>query len=272
MLIRILLLSISLSLTGCAITISLEDVIGTEEDVDKDHIDFPEALSGYAVIPINFSYRDVPIRVVLLDVPEAKTTVFHYGGNGYSAVSKANEYLPMLASIDASGVFFDYPRGKAEQTGIYNLSFYEGLHESIRMHLQPYVSANSRIVHWGHSIGSYFAAKSALEHKENLVLQAPILSVDEMIKLHTPTWLNSIFDVSTDVQTSKMNVCKILEGYSGKLLLLASDTDDIAPLPMVEDVHKCAGFATTTMIVVKNASHTSHLEDQIALEKVKEWF
>jgi pimeloyl-ACP methyl ester carboxylesterase len=192
--------------------------------------------SRTASLPLGYTVRDVVIHrgtrligITHAHSPHSDSVVLFCGGDTFHRSIEGGEALEALA-LDADVVLFDYP-GYGDSTGSPStalildtaLAAYD-----YAMGLQT--SAGRKRVVYGFSLGGLVAAHVARDRQvDGVVLEATSPNVASWARSQVPWLARPLVTPRIEPALGAIDAVAALRGFRGKVLVLASRTDQQAP-------------------------------------------
>ncbi|HSC29354.1 MAG TPA: alpha/beta hydrolase [Vicinamibacterales bacterium] len=184
-----------------------------------------------------------------LEHPEATAQVVYFHGNG----GNLSLWLDIAVQLRRRGfsVFAVDYRGYGASTGTPSeRGLYRDAEASARAFEERYRRPGSPVVHWGRSIGAPVAAHAAsVVAPDALVLETPMPDVRSVLRSNPVMWLLSF------LSSYRFPTSRLLERYSGPLLVVHGDADSIVPFSAGRRVFEAAPTRHKTLLVVEGAGH-----------------
>lgn len=182
-------------------------------------------------------------------------TVLYSGGNGESAAAilASAHWRRMIADLGVSILVWDYPGYGASGGRPSEQGLYAGARAALQyLRGRPDVDP-SRILLWGHSLGSAVAAEVAAgEQVAGLILQAPLASVLEMGRdLLGPLW--HVARRMPALPAQRYESLAKLSRVRAPVLILHGTADEVIPVRH----GRLLGQAGAELVEVESARHMS---------------
>jgi pimeloyl-ACP methyl ester carboxylesterase len=254
----VLLLCASVVLTACSsITIGEQDVLYPKPSVTPQTFDVEGVSLTETYIDITDS---VAVNAWHLAQSDPQATVLFFGGNGFYLV-QSKGYLQALTRPPVNALLWDY-RGYGRSGGSPGVD--ELKHDALAVYdslrARPDVSAEQLVV-WGHSLGSFLATHVANEREVGgIVLENPATTVDDWVGHLIPWYVRLFLGVDVDPALRGESNLKRVRALEAPLLVVGGAGDNVTNPEMARRLHKAAGSADKTLIVVEDGSHNGLYE------------
>lgn len=171
-------------------------------------------------------------------------------GNAGNISHRSEEFRKFLEA-GFNVVLFDY-RGYGESTGVPSMEDLCADTLALYDFLRAQGVEGSRIVPYGRSLGSGFAAYLANRREvAGLILAQPLTSTLEMGKRSFP-----FLPVSWLLQENLDNKAELAE-YSGPLLILHGDCDDVVPFAMGKSLYDLSPSPRKEFVALRGCDHNN---------------
>ena len=182
-------------------------------------------------------------------------TMVHFHGNGETVADYLGEFAPRIASLGVNLLLAEY-RG-------YGMSEGEPKLAAMLADIPAMVAASgvepSRLVFFGRSLGSLYAAHAALLYPDavGLVLESGIADPLERILLRVEPWQMETTPEELQVEVGHvLNQKEKLAAFRGRTLVLHTMNDDIVPVSHGELLHEWAN-GPKELVVFERGAHNN---------------
>lgn len=266
---RLILISLLLSLAGCSAQLTQKGFIAQDDIVSSYSTEqWREWQLKYAafelkpiLLKVNESAEETTLlHGVFLDHPNSNEVVYFLQGNGMTVASSMASVMESLKKLNRDIVIFDR-RGTGASNGIATIDNLITDANQQFDYIEQQLSADKIIIH-GFSLGSFIAgqvAKTKVPHA--LILQGSATNVDEWIDARMP-WYSKLF-VSIEVDPAFYQVDNkmvLAKNYNNPLLIIAGENDQQAPVELSRRLFEVSQSPSKQLMVVENAGHANMLD------------
>lgn len=196
----------------------------------------------------------------------ARPLIVFCGGNSFTEnTDGANIVTALIPFGDV--VLFDYP-GLGESTGKGTKNEYFTALDTMAVRVTALAAQRSgKLVFWGHSLGTGFCAALAAKVKTPsiTVLAGAFDTVEDVANniKNRAIWYGALLNPKAGPEVLDFEISARLEGYTGPILLLASDADDVIPIAVSRKLAKRLQQAghEVHLITLENTGHGSLHQD-----------
>jgi hypothetical protein len=254
----LLLVCSSLVLTACsAITIGEQDVFFPKPSVTPETFD----LEGVRFSDTTIAVTDtVDVNAWHLMQPDAQATVLFFGGNGFYLV-QSRSYLRALTRPPVDALLWDY-RGYGRSDGTPSVTAFRQDALAVYDHLVEAQGVDpSRLIVWGHSLGSFLAAHVATERNvAGVVLENPATTVDDWVGHLIPWYVRLFLGVDVDPALRAESNVEQVRALKVPLLVVAGAEDEVTDPEMARRLHREAGSQEKRLVMVEEGGHNGLAE------------
>ncbi len=254
----LLLVCSSLVLTACsAISIGEQDVFFPKPSVTPQTFD----LEGVRLADTTIGVTDsVDVNAWHLTQPEAQATVLFFGGNGFYLV-QSRGYLRALTGPPVNALLWDY-RGYGRSEGEPSVTAFRQDAIAVYDHLVESRGVDpDRLIVWGHSLGSFLAARVATERDvAGIVLENPATTVDDWVGHLIPWYVRLFLGVDVDPALRTESNVEQVRALEVPLLMVAGAEDNVTDPAMARLLHREAGSQEKRLLVVEDGGHNGLAE------------
>jgi pimeloyl-ACP methyl ester carboxylesterase len=249
----VLVLFASFFLVACsAITIDQETVFQPKSSVTPETFDLEGVDLSVRSIPVADS---VTVNAWHLTQPSAEATVLFFGGNGFYLVQSGG-YLRALTRAPVNALLWDY-RGYGRSGGSPTT---EAIRHDARavydsLVAQPDVDP-SRVVVWGHSMGTFLATHVAAEREVGaVVLENPATNVEDWAGHLFPWYIRLFLGVDIDPALKEDDNLKRVKSLTMPLLVVGGTEDPVTDPEMARRLHAASGSPQRELVLVEGGAH-----------------
>jgi len=269
MTLRLILLSLLVSLVGCSAQLTQKGFIAQDDMLSSYST---EQWRGWQVKYTTFELKPIVLKVdesadetivlhgVFLDHPNSNEVIYFLQGNGMTVVNSMVSVMESLSKLNKDIVIFDR-RGTGASNGIATINNLITDANQQFDFIEQQLSADKIIIH-GFSLGSFIAGQVAkAKAPDALILQGSATNVDEWIDARMP-WYSKLF-VSIEVDPAFYQVDNkmvLAKNYKNPLLIIAGENDQQAPAELSRRLFEVSQSARKQLIVVENADHSNMLD------------
>lgn len=255
----LLVLTASFFLVACAsITIDEETVFQPKASVTPETFDLEGVDLTVQSIPVADS---VTVDAWHLSQPDAEVTTLFFGGNGFYLV-QSRGYLQALTRPSANAFLWDY-RGYGRSEG--SPSAKAVRHDALAVYDSLVARADvdpSRIIVWGHSMGSFLASHVATERAVGaVVLENPITTAEDMAGHLFPWYIRLFLGVEVAPVLKKDDNLERVKQLEVPLLMVGGEDDPVTNPEMARRLHAGAGSDQRQLVLVDGGKHNGLYED-----------
>lgn len=253
---RLLLLVLFVALSGCAMTISENNIVIPRPGEAIASGRSPDGIWSIDALSIQAA-PGVILRGAAFRKTNSVGTVLYFGGNGFVLSQHYSHVLRIYQDIPVDVVAFDH-RGYAGSNGTASLNKLMGdgvlIYDSVLA--TPELLAKPLIVH-GHSMGSFIAGNVARNRAlDGLVLESSATSTEQ--------WAQDFVDHSIWLRKATVDPALAGKGNSGVMstldepLLIVVGKDDTTTRPAMSEAlfeGAAVSVASKELLIVKGAGH-----------------
>lgn len=254
----------SFFLVACsAITIDQETVFQPKPSVTPETFDLEGVDLSVRSIPVADS---VTVNAWHLTQPSAEATVLFFGGNGFYLVQSGG-YLRALTRAPVNALLWDY-RGYGRSGGAPTT---EAVRHDARavydsLVAQPDVDP-SRVIVWGHSMGTFLATHVAAEREVGaVVLENPATNVEDWAGHLFPWYIRLFLGVDIDPALKEDDNLKRVKSLAMPLLVVGGTEDPVTDPEMARRLHAASGSPQRELVLVEGGAHNG-LYDEPAVQE-----
>ncbi|MGE5682119.1 MAG: alpha/beta hydrolase [Bacillota bacterium] len=192
---------------------------------------------------------------------KARGTILYFGGNGYYMMNRTTfDAINMFTDLKMNLMIVDY-RGSGRSEGSPTIrGIYEDGFSAYKYLCSRKDIDTSKIVVYGHSLGSFVAMKVGCTHPvAGIILEGGISNSldmrDAVLKASAPWYLRWL--VKLDVDSTILGLDNVNEARSLKkpLLVITGEKDNIALPEMGRKIYDSAGSSFKRFEIVPNGEH-----------------
>ena len=278
--IRFMLIALLLNLVACSAQLTQKGFIAQDELVsfysNEQWHEWQLKYAAFELKPLvvkraESSGETTELHGVFLNHPTSTEVIYFLQGNGMTVASSMTSVMASLGKLNKDIVIFDR-RGTGASNGIATINNLIADANYQFDYIKQQLSPDKIIIH-GFSLGSFIAGQVAKEKTPNaLILQGSATNVDEWIDARMP-WYSKIFiDIEVEAEVYQVdNVAVLSEDYKNPLLIIAGENDQQAPVELSRRLFNISQSQSKQLIVVKNASHGTMLDDSQEIELYKKF-
>jgi pimeloyl-ACP methyl ester carboxylesterase len=182
-------------------------------------------------------------------------TMIHFHGNGETVADYLDDFAPEIASFGVNLLLAEY-RGYGLSQGAPKLA---AMLDDIPVIVAASGADPSRLVFFGRSLGSLYAAHAAFLHPDaaGLVLESGIADPLERILLRVEPWqIGTTVDDLREEVGRVLNQKEKLASFRGRTLVLHTMKDDIVPVSHGELLHLWAN-GPKELVIFERGDHNN---------------
>ena len=198
-------------------------------------------------------------RLYTKELPQAKRRVVFYHGNGGATCDRAF-LAPLFEKSGASYIFVEYTGYSSDG----NRPSMQALLKNVEAVIQYLGTLSPKeLMVVGESIGAGPAAYHAsLSPVDKILLIASFPSLRELVRKAFPIY-PSVLASRNDFQPEKW-----LRSYTGPLLIIHGDRDDVVPFSLGEKLYKSLSSPQKSFVPIKGATHNDIYDWQETLQAI----
>jgi dipeptidyl aminopeptidase/acylaminoacyl peptidase len=191
----------------------------------------------------------------------AKGTILYFGGNGFLLFSNFTlNVINTLSSFNMNILLIDY-RGYGRSEGTPTL---QGIYEDGRAAYKYLCSRpdvdSSRIIIYGHSLGTLVAAKiGCSQSAAGVILEGAISNAIEMkdaVKSNTPWYVRWFVNLSADSSVLTIDNIQQVQHLTKPLLVIVGENDNLTPPEMGQKVCDAAASSNKRCEIIPKGEHS----------------
>jgi pimeloyl-ACP methyl ester carboxylesterase len=197
------------------------------------------------------------LKGILLEQPNARSTVLYFGGNLFHIDPHLNELLPILAACGTNVAVFDY-RGYGRSSGKPTVANMQ------RDALAIFDTVNTRypgrvIVH-GQSLGSFVAAHLAQARPVlGAVLETTATSAADLAASYVPWYARPFVQLDLEDSLRQVDNRKATAGFRSPALVIAAGRDKATPPALGRKVFDTIPRQDKQFLLLEKADHNGAL-------------
>ncbi|MFB6274035.1 MAG: alpha/beta hydrolase [Salinibacter sp.] len=255
----LLVLFVSLFLVACAsITIDEDTVFQPKSSVTPETFDLDGIDLAVQSIPVTDS---INVNAWHLTQPGAEVTTLFFGGNGFYLV-QSRGYLRALTRPSANALLWDY-RGYGRSEGAPSAEAVR--HDALAVYDSLVALPNvdpSRVIVWGHSMGSFPALQVATKRTVGaVVLENPITTAEDMAGHLFPWYIRLFLGVEVVPALKQDDNLKRVRQLDVPLLVVGGEEDPVTNPEMARRLHAAAGSDERQLVIVEGGKHNGLYDD-----------
>lgn len=188
-------------------------------------------------------------------VDPAAPTVVHFHGNGETVADYVGEFEERIAALGANLLLAEY-RGYGMSSGAPALA---GMLDDVRLIVEAAAVDPARVVFFGRSLGSLYAAHGAglYPRAAGLILESGIADPLERTLVRVEPWqLDADLDSIRRAVDRDLNQRLKLAGFGGRTLVLHTRNDDLVGIAHGEQLHAWAN-EPKRLVVFERGDHST---------------
>jgi pimeloyl-ACP methyl ester carboxylesterase len=198
--------------------------------------------AGYVSEAVEVTHADgATSRGIYFSSPKSTATVLYFGGNEFRIDRESQSIIESLAKVPVDIVIFDY-RGYGRSDGTPTAKLLQS--DSLDLFRFVKGKTKNKIVVYGLSLGSYIAANVANhENVDGLVLEGVSTNVKDWATQLVPWYAKPFVDINIQQTLLGIDNVKALKDYTGPLLVLAGQSDELVPVGLQKSLWEQATTA-----------------------------
>lgn len=216
---------------------------------------------GYISETVAVTHADgATSRGIYLSSPKSIATVLYFGGNEFRIDRESKGVIEGLAKASVDIVIFDY-RGYGRSDGNPTVK----LLQSDSLDLLSFVrsKAKNKIIVYGLSSGSFIAANLANhEPIDGLVLEGASTNVKDWASQLVPWYAKPLVEIKIQQTLLAIDNVNALNNYSGPLLVLAGENDELVPVALQKSLWKQAKTTKKSIHIFPKHGHTGLIRSE----------
>lgn len=257
----------SFALSACAtINISEDRIIQPDER--------PPAVAklgkDYKLEHVEVTHADgATSRGIYLSSPQSLVTVLYFGGSQFRIDRESRPVIEALAKTSVDIVMFDY-RGYGRSDGEPTTELLKS--DAVDVLRFAKAKAKNKVVLYGLSLGSFVAASVAERQSiDGLILEAVATNVKDLASNLVPWYAKPFVTVRVQPKLLDVDNVRALKAYTGPLLVLAGEDDDLVPVRMQKSLWESVPTAKKVMHIFPNQDHKGLIESKEFAEILKQF-
>jgi dipeptidyl aminopeptidase/acylaminoacyl peptidase len=193
--------------------------------------------------------------------PHPRGTILYFGGNGFLLFSNyALNVINTLSQFDMNLLLIDYRGyGGSEGTPTLNGMYEDGRSAYKYLCSRPDVDT-SRIIIYGHSIGTLVAAKTGCSQSPAGVILEGVLSnaldMKDAVQSKLPWYLRWFLRLDADSSVLAIDNIQQVQHLAKPLLIVVGENDDLTPPGMGQKVYNAAASSQKRIEVIPKGEHS----------------
>lgn len=178
-------------------------------------------------------YSNAPMRDVV--AAPLRPLVVHCAGNAgdryNSGLAYATKALPW-----ADVLVFDYP-GYGDTPGPASAAAFEAASKAVTDHVIA-ISANRKVVFWGHSLGGFVCARLAatMPSADGLILETTAPNAAAVARAWTPSYARLVVRTAVAPSLASYDVVADAARMNGPVLVLGATKDNVLPVTLARQI------------------------------------
>jgi hypothetical protein len=197
------------------------------------------------------------LKGILLEQPNARSTVLYFGGNMFHIDPHLNELLPILAACGTNVAVFDY-RGYGRSSGKPTVATMQ----SDALAIFDAVNARDpgRVIVHGQSLGSFIAAHLAQARPVlGTVLETTATSAEDLVASRIPWYARPFVRVELDPSLRQVDNRSAAAGFRSSALVIAAGRDKMTPPALGRKVFDTIPRQDKQFLLLEKADHNGAL-------------
>lgn len=256
--ISVLIGLLGLAATACStITIDQETVFQPKGSVTPGTFEDKTLTLTEKEIPVTDS---VSLQAWYLRHPSPQATVLFFGGNGFNLVHSRG-YIDAFTRPGVNALLVNY-RGYGRSGGSPEVDalFRDALVAYDSLVARPEIGS-SRVLVWGHSLGSFLATHVARERAvAGLVLENPATNAEGWANHLIPWYMRLLFDVEIADALRKPDNLDRIRSIQAPLLIVTGQNDRVTDPAMGRRLYEAASGSYRKLLEVEGGSHNALYE------------
>jgi pimeloyl-ACP methyl ester carboxylesterase len=193
--------------------------------------------------------------------PHPRGTVLYFGGNGFLLFSNFTlDVINMLSYFDMNILLIDYRGyGRSEGTPTLNGIYEDGRAAYRYLCSRPDIDS-SRIIIYGHSIGTLVAAKTGCSQSAaGVILEGAISNAIEMkdaVKSNSPWYVRWFVKLDADSSVLTIDNIQQVQHLTKPLLVVVGENDHLTPPEMGQKVYNAAASTNKQFEIIPKGEHS----------------
>jgi len=251
-------ISLTLALTGCA-TIRVTEAHFLKPDAPGTIQ--PERYTAAGITELSVMRPDgATLNGVLLEQPNARTTILYYGGNMFHLDQHLRALLPVLAACGTNVAVFDY-RGYGRSSGKPTVAHMQD--DALAMFDAVNTRFPGRVIVHGQSLGSFMAAHVAGSRPVRAtVLETTATSAAELVEAQVPWYAAPFLTVEMDPALRQVDNRAAAARFQAATLVIAAGQDKMTPPKLGKRVFEAIAHQDKRLLMLEDAGHNDALHSQ----------
>jgi hypothetical protein len=267
-----------LVLGGCAIHVTPANFIKQSRHVEKLDTTKLQAMAMRDEITVGLkaisfvNEEGLTLRGIQAIYPDAKVNILLFGDNGMAINSSIN-ILHQFGKIPANVIWFDYQgigvSDKSDDLSVENLK--KDALAAYDFSIKATDNELPTLVH-GIALGSLMATYVALNRPlDGLVLDSAVASISELVDDNSPGFSSWLTRMSYDPELMAGDNYQRIAEYSGPLLLLVGDDDNITPADYSQKIYKASKSKEKELVVIADIGHEKVMRNPLAIDAYRDF-
>jgi len=251
-------ISLTLALTGCA-SIRVTEAHFLKPDAPGTIQ--PERYTAAGITELSVMRPDgATLNGVLLEQPNARTTILYYGGNMFHLDQHLRALLPVLAACGTNVAVFDY-RGYGRSSGKPTVAHMQD--DALAMFDAVHARFPGRVIVHGQSLGSFMAAHVAGSRPVRAtVLETTATSAAELVEAQVPWYAAPFLTVEMDPALRQVDNRTAATRFQAATLVIAAGQDKMTPPKLGKRVFEAIARQDKQLMMLEDAGHNDALHSQ----------
>jgi pimeloyl-ACP methyl ester carboxylesterase len=215
----------------------------------------------YVSVAVEVAHTDgATSRGIYFSSPKSIATVLYFGGNEFRIDRESKSVIEGLAKVPVDIVIFDY-RGYGRSDGTPTAKLLQS--DSLDLFRFVKSRAKNKIVVYGLSLGSYIAANLAnSENIDGLVLEGVSTNVKDWATHLVPWYAKPFITINIQPTLLAIDNVKALKDYTGPLLVLAGENDELVPVSLQKSLWEQATTSKKDFHIFSKYGHKGLIQSE----------
>jgi pimeloyl-ACP methyl ester carboxylesterase len=197
------------------------------------------------------------LKGILLEQPNARSTILYFGGNLFHIDPHLNELLPILAACGTNVAVFDH-RGYGRSSGKPTVATLQD--DALAIFDAVNARYPGRVIVHGQSLGSFIAAHLAQARPVlGTVLENTATSAEDQVAANIPWYARPFIDVEIDASLRQVDNRTAAAGFRSAALIIAAGKDKATPPALGRKVFDTIPRQDKQFLLLEKADHNGAL-------------
>jgi len=197
------------------------------------------------------------LKGILLEQPNARSTVLYFGGNQFHIDPHLKELLPILAACGTNVAVFDH-RGYGRSSGKPTVMTMQG--DALAIFDAVNARYPGRVIVHGQSLGSFIAAHLAQARPVlGTVLETTATSAEDLVTSRIPWYARPFVRVELDPSLRQVDNRSAAAGFRSSALVIAAGRDKMTPPALGRKVFDTIPRQDKQFLLLEKADHNGAL-------------